>query len=1230
MTRPWQRYLLAIVAVGLATLISFPIQRAGGGRVPFIAFFPVVTVIAALAGFGPGLLAVVLSGVAVMTFWMAPFGRVAVHSSADIVALCAYIVGCVVTTYVGGSLRSAHLGRRRSEDLLQAVVDNVPGIIYLKDRSGVLRLVNRRYAELAGRPVETIIGKSDRDAFGDTLDFETIRANDQKVLASRRMLHLEEKLRHADGEHTYLSIKVPVEHRGETLLCGFTTDITERKRGEVRERFLLTLEDTLRPLTSPHEITHTAARLLGEHLGVDRCAYATVEADENTFIVTGDFNRPGIPSIVGQYKLEDFGAEALRLHRLGQPYVVEDVKADPQVTHSDLGAYEQTKIRAVVAVPLNKSGRFVAGMAVHQATPREWRTDEVELVRTVAARCWESIERSRITVELRENEECLRVAQEAGGFGTFDYDVTSGRSRGSETFYRIFDAPPDSATYDADAWVRIVHPDDRDRVFTDLQSNLRINGPSEAALDYRLRLPDGTIRWVSYHGRITRDPQGRALRILGTVSDTTATVVAQEALRQSEARFRALSDDAPVAISVSRVGKQLYVNAAYRRCFGISADIDVVGASIFEQIAPESRDQLARNVERRNAGQTVDNTYQFTGLRADGSRFTVEVQVGQIELPDGPASIAFLIDVTDRNRAQEGLRLLADAGALLNSTNPYEQLLQELASLVVPRLADWCAVDMLQGDGTLRRVAVVHPEPAKIELAHELHRRYPPDPDAPVGTWQIIRTGQTACVEVVTDEMIAASAVDDYHLRVMRDLKLRSYIGVPLMARGRVLGVLTLIYAESGRTYTQQDVSLAEDLARRAAIAVDNATLFDAERAARGEAERASRLKDEFLATLSHELRTPLNAILGWSQLLSSHNGNRPDDLAEGLRTIERNARAQTQLIEDLLDMSRIVSGKLRLDVQSVNPPDVVTSAVASITPAADAKGIDIDTDLDPAAGPIRGDPNRLQQVVWNLLTNAVKFTPGGGSIRVAVRRVGAQVEISVSDTGQGITAEFIPFMFERFRQADASITRRHGGLGIGLSLVKQLVDLHGGTVSVESPGTNEGATFTVRLPIAVAQARFAPDAGMTEEALPSKPVGPSLDGLRVLVVDDEPDARMLAKRILEERGARVTSAGSAKEALALLRATPPDVLLSDIGMPDHDGYQFITWIRSLSYEEGAQTPAAAFTAFARPEDRQRALDAGYQSHVVKPVEPDDLVNVVARLAGRTAGVTAENAAPQS
>ncbi len=394
----------------------------------------------------------------------------------------------------------------------------------------------------------------------------------------------------------------------------------------------------------------------------------------------------------------------------------------------------------------------------------------------------------------------------------------------------------------------------------------------------------------------------------------------------------------------------------------------------------------------------------------------------------------------------------------------------------------------------------------------------------------------------------------------------------------------------------------------------ERARLLVLEQQARKQAEEANRTKDEFLATLSHELRTPLNAILGWVQVLRSGKLD-PAAAVRALETIERNSRAQAQLIADLLDVSRIITGKLRLDFKPVDLRRIIDAALDSVRPAADAKGILLDISIAPLASPVLGDADRLQQVIWNLLSNSIKFTARGGRVEVQLREADANAVIRVSDTGIGIRPDFLPYVFDRFRQAEGSITRTHGGLGLGLSIVRHLIELHGGTAEVASEGEGEGATFTVRLPLRAELAEDPLDSTAVTQSLFSKP--DLLTGVRVVVVEDEADTRELLVMALQQCGAEVAAFGSAPEALAELDRAIPDVLLSDIGMPVQDGYELIHTLRSREPGRGGNVPAAALTAYARAEDRLRALEAGFQTHLPKPVDPSELISTVARLAGR-------------
>ena len=427
---------------------------------------------------------------------------------------------------------------------------------------------------------------------------------------------------------------------------------------------------------------------------------------------------------------------------------------------------------------------------------------------------------------------------------------------------------------------------------------------------------------------------------------------------------------------------------------------------------------------------------------------------------------------------------------------------------------------------------------------------------------------------------------------------------------GRIIGAAKIAHDITARRHAERE--LHEREAELSKLAVERELLLQSERTARSEAERLGHLKDEFLATLSHELRTPLNAIQGWATLLRGRK-NRPEDYERGLETIERNVRVQAQIVNDLLDMSRIISGKIHLEVHALYLHEVVDNAIEAVSQSAAAKNIRLQTMLDTRIGLVRGDPNRLQQVLWNLFSNAIKFTPKGGRVQIVLERVNSHVEICVEDNGIGIRPDFLPHVFDRFRQADSATTRHHGGLGLGLSIVKNLVELHGGTVRARSAGQNQGSTFIVSLPIShVRESGRETTAGNTDAS--DGVELPPLHNVRVLIIDDEADGRTVIARILEDRGARPVCKSNAAEALDALAREHFDVLLSDIGMPDMDGLQLIREVRRLDKSRQRPIPAIAITAYARPEDRQRSLFAGFHMHLAKPIEPRELIASIAGL----------------
>nr|PZN81255.1 MAG: histidine kinase [Pseudomonadota bacterium] len=695
------------------------------------------------------------------------------------------------------------------------------------------------------------------------------------------------------------------------------------------------------------------------------------------------------------------------------------------------------------------------------------------------------------------------------------------------------------------------------------------------------------------------------------------------------------SEDAIVSKTLSGIVTSW--NAAAERLFGFGAD-EMIGQSILTIIPEELRHEEEAILGRLRAGERIER-YETVRMHKDGRRLDISLTISPIRAADGgivgAAKIAH--DISARLRAERALEEEARALETLNRVG--QALAAQLELDRVVQIATDAATELT---GAAFGAFFYNAQDEKgrsyrlftLSGASRAQFEHLPTPRATeIFAPTFHGEGVVRSDDIRKDPRFGRnppySGTPPGHLPVC------SYLAVPVVSRGGdVIGGLFFGHPGPG-VFTERAERLALGIAAQTAIAVDNARLFqrlrdreaqlkqiaterehllESERTARSEAERLSHMKDEFLATLSHELRTPLNAIQGWAMLLRQPGVSR-EDHERGLEAIERNVRAQTQIVNDLLDMSRIISGKIHLEVQPLYLHEVIGNAIDTVRQSATAKRIRIHSLLDTNIGLVRGDPNRLQQALWNLLSNAVKFTPAGGRIQVVLERVNSHVEITVEDSGIGIRPDFLPHVFDRFRQYDATTTRRYGGLGLGLSIVKSLVELHGGSVRVKSPGENMGSTFVIALP--VSSVHSEDEARMRHPAAPDPLEAialPRLDDVSVLIVDDEADGRMLVARILEGRGARVTAASSAAQALELMCRQRFDVFLSDIGMPDMDGYELMRRIRLLESPDRTPIPSIAVTAYARGEDRQRALLAGYHMHLAKPLEARELVAGIASL----------------
>ncbi len=696
------------------------------------------------------------------------------------------------------------------------------------------------------------------------------------------------------------------------------------------------------------------------------------------------------------------------------------------------------------------------------------------------------------------------------------------------------------------------------------------------------------------------------------LSDLRAARAEAEAAAREQARSLALLETfmtrAPVGMAFTDAEfRFVHVNDAIAAINGVPAK-EHIGRTV-EDVVPQFWPVVGPRYRRiMETGEAiVGMEVSGFGASAPGDRRHWLVSYypvgGDDGLPLGVGTV--LADITDAKRAEEGraaaaARLQAAheiVAAAISHVELDDVLRALIVRLTVALHADTANVLLLTDDGTHLRVRAWHG--MAEEVGDELQ--------VPVGSGFAGRVAAARKPLIVDD--VGTAQIPGNGLRTT----VRSMMGAPLVADGQLVGVLH-VGSVRPHHFGAEDLQVLELVAARVAAAIEHARLYEAERLARADAEAANRAKDEFLGTLSHELRSPLSAIRTWAHLLRR---GRLDETktARALATIEESAKAQAQLIEDLLDVSRIIAGKLRVDPRPVELTDAIYAALETVRLAADAKEIEVDAALEPLTGMVCGDPGRLQQVVWNLLSNAIKFTPRGGRVSVRLERAGAEAVIRVTDSGQGIRPDFLPYLFERFRQADSSSTRAHGGLGLGLAIVRHIVELHGGRVEAASAGEGRGSTFTVRLPL---MAEWAPVA-IDEASNVPLPAPFQLRDVHLLVVDDERPSLEALAAVLEESGARVTLAQSTAEALAAFVRTPPALVVGDIAMPGEDGYTLIGKIRALEAPTGRRTPALALTAYAGVEDRQRALAAGFDVHLPKPVEPAQLIATLVDLLGRGA-----------
>lgn len=1042
------------------------------------------------------------------------------------------------------------LARQQNEALYRAILDSVSAVVYVKDLEGKYLLVNRHYGEVLGIDPDAILGCTDFELF----DAETAAAfvdHDQEVLAEGRSTRVEETAPHADGAHTYVSLKFPLRNAdGEIYaMCGVSTDIEDRKRAErLLDRYRLLSERTrdivifLRPdgrIVDANEAAATAYGYSREELLT--MSLAELRAPETL---------PELPAQLSTAAESGIRFESVHLRRDGTTFPVEV---------SSRGA--------------DVGGEPMLLSVVRDVTERK----RSERLLVLSSRVLDSM---------------------AEGVSVSDSDGIIVYTNPAED--RIFGYGPGELIGRRVTEQNAYPPQENERIVRGVIETLRTNGVWTG--DFLNRRKDGSPFTTAC--RISALELDGATYFICVQEDVTEARRAEEELRRQRKLLSTVADNADSAlVMVDAEGKLTFVNPAFCRITGYRPE-EAIGRSVHETVHYLHSDGRPFPVEeceldaayRKNPSSIRHREETF--VRKDGSLFPVVVTIAPLE--ENGVSIgctAEFRDVTREKQAEASLvrneqvgRFLAEASAALSELTDEEDALRRLAQFAVPRFADWCAVDLLDG-ASQRRVAVAHSDPTKLALAQEFHDRFPPNEETD-SSWRILRTGESQLVEEIDDAMLIATVDDEEKLRLLLDLGLRSYIGVPLKVRDAMLGVLTFVSAESGRRFDAADLSLAEDLAARAAVAVENVRLYE-------DLREADRRKNDFLAMLGHELRNPLAPIRSGLDLMKlSGDGDDIVDLMSG--QVDHLVR----LVDDLLDVSRILRGRVELKREVMDLREILRRAAETIRPMFDAERQEFIVEMPAEPILVDADPVRLAQVFSNLLHNASKYTEADGSISLAVERTERGVLVAISDSGIGIDSHLLPHVFELFVQSARTIDRSQGGLGIGLTLVKSLVEMHGGTVAARSEGPGRGSRFEVRLPTIDA---------LRKSTTPIERPGQRTTQ-RVLVVDDNVPAAKLLVRLLGALGAQdVVTAHDGPGALVAAEAYAPDIILLDIGLPKLSGLEVARRLRERP--QFASTLLVALTGYGTEDDRRRSAEAGFDDHLTKPPTIEALRAVLARRA---------------
>ncbi|MBD2344867.1 hybrid sensor histidine kinase/response regulator [Anabaena subtropica] len=1162
-----QRSCISIVSVLLALLLGLLLERGLKVEISPL-FFASVVFSSWYGGLAPGLFAAFLAILVKNYFFVVPFYSLGLSQWSDILNLIVFASVALLISSLNSQIRAA---RQVSEAKLaklrvshHQLLETAHEGIWIFDHEGKTEYVNPQLAKMLGYSIEQI---------GDRSIFDFIapqqRLEIEQWLKQQQRHHQQTKqqfdlcLQRHDGSPLWVIISLSSildQHSQFSDVMGYTppdvmamlTDITERKQSE----------ETLAQEQAKRDLEGQRLRAI-----LDILPMGVLIADAKGKLL--EIN-PGVKAI--------WGEEAPLLDNTSQYHEYKGWWAD---TGKPLAAKEWTLARTLA------TGEAIIGEEIDIETFDGQRKtilnfaipicDETGAILNVVVVNVDITERKRVEAALRQSEalakaraeELETIMETVPAAVWIAHDPQCHFMTVNKTAYEMMRMSPGSPMTATPASGEYPFPfkiqkNGQDIPLNELAMQQAGLTGQEVEAEFEFVFSKEDVRYIYGKSTPVRDTDGNVRGVIGAFLDVTDRQQAEAALQESEARLKQLLQSSIIGIIEADSERINFANDAFLEIVGYTHEDLLTGKLCWQDMTPPEYSELdqAKVEEVLNSGFCTPFEKEY--IRKDGSR--VPILLGAARLSVSPLRwVCFILDLTERKQAEAALqqselmfRTLANTMPQMfwiTQPNGYHEYFNQ-------RWYDYTGMtlEQAQGEGWQN---ILHTNDVQATMAH----------------WQdCVQTGKNYDIEC----RLRRAADGEYRWHLARAFPLRHDNGQIL----KWFGSCTDIH----------DQKLAIE---------ERAQAWEQERAARIELEQANRMKDDFLAIVSHELRSPLNPILGWAKLLKSHKLD-TFKTHQALEVIERNAKLQARLIDDLLDVSRILRGKLSLNVCTVDLANTVESALETVRLTAEGKSIHIETELTSNVCRVEGDPNRLQQVVWNLLSNAVKFTPDGGRIEVKLERIGSLAQIQVSDTGKGISLDFLPYVFERFRQADEVTTRKFGGLGLGLAIVRHLVELHGGSVQVTSPGEGLGTTFTVNLPLIVASQvydeYFAPD------------TTPNLQGLRIVVVDDDPDTLELLSFILEQYGVEVKAVNSANEALQAIAQTKPDLLLSDIGMPEVDGYMLIQQVRAMEVASDTKLPAIALTAFAGETNFQKIISAGFQRHLTKPVEPLELATVIANL----------------